>query len=192
MIKTTNTDGQSRKTLASQLDRLDGILDGLSDGLNEAVASAVKEAVGVAVTEAVQAVLVTVLTDPALRAQLRTVASPDPAPSAGPTPEAEAGKGRLARLCGRVGDRLRSAGRAGAERLRRIGQAANLAWQLAGARVRAVLVAGAGVAAAAAAYLARTSLVAAAARLREGAKALAGRAWSGFKRALPALGLCGT
>ena len=35
MIKTTNTDGQSRKTLASQLDRLDSLLDGLGDGLND-------------------------------------------------------------------------------------------------------------------------------------------------------------
>ena len=31
----TNTNGQVRKTLASQLDRLDAILDSLSDGLND-------------------------------------------------------------------------------------------------------------------------------------------------------------
>ncbi|HZY90265.1 MAG TPA: hypothetical protein VFE78_35915 [Gemmataceae bacterium] len=51
--------------------------------------------------------------------------------------------------------------------------------------MRAVLLAGAGVAAAAAAYLARTSLVAAAGRLYDGAKALAGRAWGSFRRMLP-------
>ena len=44
MIQTTNTDRPTRKTLASQLDRLDGILDCLGEGLNQAVASAVREA----------------------------------------------------------------------------------------------------------------------------------------------------
>ena len=32
---TTTTNGQIRKTLASQLDRLDSILDGLSEALND-------------------------------------------------------------------------------------------------------------------------------------------------------------
>ena len=31
----TTTNGQVRKTLASQLDRLDSILDGLADALND-------------------------------------------------------------------------------------------------------------------------------------------------------------
>ena len=35
MSKTLETNGQTRKTLASQLDRLDSILDGLSEGLND-------------------------------------------------------------------------------------------------------------------------------------------------------------
>jgi hypothetical protein len=56
-----------RKSLASQLDRLDAILDGLADGLNEAVATAVKEAVVVAV----EAVLREVLNNPDLRRRLR-------------------------------------------------------------------------------------------------------------------------
>jgi hypothetical protein len=187
MIQTTNTDGQSRKTLASQLDRFDSILDGLSDGLNQAVSSAVREAVGLAVREAVQAVLTELLTNPALREQLK---APEAAPPAERTPEG--GNGPLARLCGRVRDQLRSAYRTGAARLRRAGQAASLAWRLAGARVGAVLLAGAGVAAAGAAYLARTSLAAAAGRLWEGAKALADKASAALRRALPALGLCGT
>jgi hypothetical protein len=190
MIETTNTDAPTRKTLASQLDRLDGILDGLSEGLNQSVASAVREAVGLAVQEAIQAVLTEVLTNPVLRAQLQEAASPDAAAPAERAPES--GKGRLASLCGRIRDKLRSACRAGAERLRRVGQATRLAWQLAGERVRAVLLAGAGVAAAGAAWPARTSLAAAAHRFYEGAKALAGRAWVAFRRALPALGLCGT
>jgi hypothetical protein len=100
--------------------------------------------------------------------------------------------GRLALLCGRVGDKLRSACRAAAGRLRQAARAARWAWQLVGERVRAALLAGAGVAAASAAYLARTSLADAARRLWGGAKALAGRAWGALRRALPALGLCGT
>jgi hypothetical protein len=57
-MTTLSTNGRSeRKSLASQLDRLDRILDGLADGLNEAVATAVKEAVVVAVEAAVRELL---------------------------------------------------------------------------------------------------------------------------------------
>src|SRR5205807_2539524 len=57
-MTTMNTNGRvARKSLASQLDRLDGILDALSDGLNEAVATAVQEAVGKAVEVAFKEVL---------------------------------------------------------------------------------------------------------------------------------------
>jgi hypothetical protein len=189
MTKTLETNGQTRKTLASQLDRLDRLLDGLAEGLNQANASAVKEAVGLAVQEAVQAVLTEVLTNPALREQLKA-AVPEAAPPAEPTPTG--GKGRLARLCSHVRDKLRSACRAGAEQMKRVGQAALIAWRLAGARVRAALLAGAGVAAAGAAWLARTSLAAAAHRLCAGTKDLAGRAWGACRRALPALGPCAT
>jgi hypothetical protein len=190
MTKTLEMNGPARKTLASQLDRLDGILDGLSEGLDQAVAQAVREAVGLAVQEAVQAVLTELLTNPALREQLQKAAPPTPPPPAERAPEG--GKGRLAVLCGRMGAMLRSACRAGAECLRQVARAASLAWQLAGGRVRAVLLATAGVAAAAAARLARTALGAAARRLWDGAKALAGWAWGALRRALPALGLGGT
>jgi hypothetical protein len=58
MTTTTSTNGRAeRKSLASQLDRLDTILDGLADGLNEAVATAVKQAVVVAVEAAVRELL---------------------------------------------------------------------------------------------------------------------------------------
>jgi hypothetical protein len=185
MSKTLETNGQTRKTLASQLDRLDGILDGLSEGLNQAVAQAVREAVGLAVQEAVQAVLTELLTNPALREQLQRPAAAEAAPPDGPADKQDGGKSRLAGLCGRVGDKLRSACRAGAGWLRRAARAASLAWHLAGDRVRAALLV-------AVAYLARTALAAAARRLCSGAMALAGRAWGALRRALPPLGLCGT
>jgi hypothetical protein len=183
MTKTVEMNGPARKTLASQLDRLDGILDGLSEGLTDAVASAVREAVGLAVQEAVQAVLTELLTNPALREQLQKAASPTPPPPAERAPEG--GKGRLAVLCGRVGATLRSACRVGARWLRHAAQAASLAWRLAGARVRAALLV-------VAAYLARTALAAAARRLFGATRSLAGRAWGALRRALPAPGLCGT
>jgi hypothetical protein len=181
MTKTLEMNGPARKTLASQLDRLDGILDGLSEGLDQAVAQAVREAVGLAVQEAVQAVLAELLTNPALREQLQGPAAPQPGPPDGPANKNGGGKGRLAALCGRVGDKLRSACRTGAGWLR---------W--AGDRVRAALQAAAGAAAAAAACLARTSLGAAARRLWDGTKALAGWAWAALRWGLPGLGLCGT
>ena len=75
----TNTNGRPpRKSLATQLDRLDTILDGLADGLNEAVVTAVKEAVVVAV----EAVLREVLDNPELQRRLRpepTATEPAPA-----------------------------------------------------------------------------------------------------------------
>jgi hypothetical protein len=183
MTKTLEMNGPTRKTLASQIDRLDSILDGLSEGLDQAVAQAVREAVGLAVQEAVQAVLAELLTNPALREQLQKAASPTPPPPAERTPEG--GRGRLAALCSRVGDKLRSACRVGAGWLRLAAQAASLAWRLAGARVRAVLLV-------AAAYLARITLAAVARRLCGAARSLVSRAWGALRRALPAPGLCGT
>src|SRR6516165_9239788 len=107
MTKTLEMNGPARKTLASQLDRLDSILDGLSEGLSDAVASAVSEAVGLAVREAVQAVLTELLTNPALREQLQGPAAAEPAPPDGPANKHGGGKSRLAALGGRVGDKLR-------------------------------------------------------------------------------------
>ncbi len=68
----TTSNGQPRKTLASQLDRLDGILD----GLDAALAGAVQEAVEQAVKQAVQAVLTEVLTNRELQEQLQQAAQP--------------------------------------------------------------------------------------------------------------------
>jgi hypothetical protein len=192
MSKTLETNGQTRKTLASQLDRLDGILDGLSEGLSDAVASAVREAVGLAVHEAVQAVLAELLTNPALREQLQRPAAAEEAAPDGPANKDGGGKGWLAALFSLVGDKLRSACRAGAGWLRQAAQAARWSWRLAGEPVRAALLAASGAAAAAAACLARTALADAARRLWARASALAGWAWGALRRALPPLVFCGT
>jgi hypothetical protein len=162
MTKTIEMNGPTRKTLASQIDRLDSILDGLSEGLDQAVAQTVREAVGLAVEEAVQAVLTEPLTNPALREQLQRPAASESAPPDGPANKNGGSRGRLAALCGRVGDTLRSACRIGAGWLRQAAQAARWAWRLAGERVRAALLAAAGAAVAAAACLARTTLAEAA------------------------------
>jgi hypothetical protein len=181
MTKTIEMNGPTRKTLASQIDRLDEILDRLAHGLDQAVAQAVREAVGLAVQEAVQAVLTELLTNPLLREQLQRPAAARPAAPDGPAAKNGGSRGRLAALCGGVRDKLRQAA-----------QAARWAWRLAGGRVRAALLTTAGVAAAAATCLARTSLADAARRLWDGAKALAGWAWGALRRALPAPGLSAT
>ena len=82
MTTKTNTNGQARKSLAEQIDRLDAVLDGLADGINDTVVAAVKEAVAAAV----QAVLSEVLSSPELLARLGA-AAPVAVPAA-PAPEA--------------------------------------------------------------------------------------------------------
>jgi hypothetical protein len=78
-----NRNGQQRKSLAGQIDRLDALLDGLAAGLNESVAAVVQEAVGLAVKEAVRAVLSEVLQNTELLAQLQRP-SPATAPVEAP------------------------------------------------------------------------------------------------------------
>lgn len=67
---------QQRKSLSSQLDRLDSILDGLDGALSGAITDAVKEAVTTATAEAVRATLIEVITNPDLIALLRGGALP--------------------------------------------------------------------------------------------------------------------
>jgi len=93
---TTTTNGQVRKTLASQLDRLDSILDGLSDGLSEAVATAVQQAVTAAVQQAVSVAITELLTNAELQRLLHPPA-PQPPPAQPPTPPPVEGKGGLLR-----------------------------------------------------------------------------------------------
>jgi hypothetical protein len=70
-----------RKSLSSQIDRLDGILDGLDTALSGAVADAVQAVVGQVVKEAVEASIKEVLGSPELlRAALAQHAPPAPQP----------------------------------------------------------------------------------------------------------------
>jgi hypothetical protein len=124
MNPTTNANGQ-RKSLASQIDRLDTMLDGLADGLNDAVAQAVKGAVALAVREAVQAVLTEVLTNPAVLAKLQaaTQAAQPEQPADAPKPM---GPGRFAAWRNWAGAQLKKAGeccRDGWQRVRDAGVA---------------------------------------------------------------------
>jgi hypothetical protein len=84
--------GRVRKTLASQLDRLDSILDGLADALNESVAAAVEKAVS--------HVLAEILTNPAFPACLRTAVNDPPGVERARTdaafPPSQRGRGFLA------------------------------------------------------------------------------------------------
>src|SRR5262245_49534967 len=110
-MTTTTTNGQVRKTLASQLDRLDSILDGLGDALNGAVATAVegaveravKQAVGEAVRETLQAVIAEVVSNPDLVAAARTLLAPG-APAGVPADPPEPPK----TLFRRAGDGLKA------------------------------------------------------------------------------------
>ena len=105
MTTATTTNGV-RKTLASQIDRLDSILDGLSENLNQAVADAVqgavglavRQAVGQAVKEAVQAVLAEVLTNADLLAAVRGILPVTPSPDVTSDPP-EPPRGVFRRAC---------------------------------------------------------------------------------------------
>jgi len=104
-MPTQNTNGQSvRKTLSSQLDRLDGIIDTLADGLNQAVVDAVRDAVTLAVQQAVEVVLRELLTRPEILQTLAGQVSPVTAAPAEPKPS------KLKRLLGCVGAKISKAG----------------------------------------------------------------------------------
>jgi hypothetical protein len=100
----TNTNGRTeRKTLASQLDRLDNTIDALADGLNRFVADAVREAITAAVSQTVEAVLRELLSRPELLRQLAGQTVPTTATAVEP------GKpSKLKRLCNSVWQKIRN------------------------------------------------------------------------------------
>jgi hypothetical protein len=93
-----NGKGQ-KKTLADQLDRLDGIIDALANGLNETVAEVVKQAVSVAVQQAVEGLVQAVLTNPELLRGLIAKVVPTASEPKPEEPSEPAKPSRLARAC---------------------------------------------------------------------------------------------
>ena len=105
------TNGQTRKTLSAQLDRLDSILDGLSEALNESVAAAVKEATAQAVQQAVQATLTEILTSPELLSLIGTARATPPLVEGVPAPVASSApslRGRIGSALSWAGQKIRS------------------------------------------------------------------------------------
>jgi hypothetical protein len=126
---TTMTNGQVRKSLAEQIDRLDALLDGLAEGLNELVVAAVKEAVEIAVKEAVRSVLTEVLTNPDLLRKLQCAAQ---VPSCEPAAICEPAsvnsvslRQRVSQGCSWIGQRGIELCRACGEKVRVLKQAAS-------------------------------------------------------------------
>src|SRR5262245_1303259 len=158
-MTTTTTNGSVRKTLASQLDRLDGILDALSDGLNQAVATAVegaveravRQAVGQAVRETLQALATEALTNPDLIAAFRGVAPAAPPPEDPPNQS----QGLLGRARAWAGAALGTACGCVVQQAAGVKAVARAGWRLARKFSRRLLLAcGVGVAAGVATYLA--------------------------------------
>jgi hypothetical protein len=184
------TNGQTRKSLAEQIDRLDGILDGLADGLNEAVSTAVRDAVTLAVRQALQAVVAEVLSNPDLLSLLR--GSLTHAASATVQPAHEPAERPAGNLLTRVGTWIRRQWthtcQATICMLRLTGRCLATGWQLLrrfqGQTVVAVAIGtGAGVAA----YFAGPWLATGAAWLGAFAAALATQVALGLRRALAAV-----
>ncbi len=163
----TNSNGQQRKTLASQLDRLDGILD----GLDAALAGAVQEAVSLAVKEAVQSVLTEVLTNHELQEQLRQASQP------GPPPEEPPGRKKTAnRLWQATTSRLRQT----IQTVKKVGQGVGLALVAAGGML------------AGAVYAARKRIAAAAVAVYDAGRNLIRKAGAALVRLLPLFAFGGT
>ena len=82
---TTMNGAAQRKTLASQLDRLDGIINAMADGLPKTIADVLREAVTVAVQETIQTVITELLSQPERLRQLAGLNAPAPAPVPAPS-----------------------------------------------------------------------------------------------------------
>src|SRR5262245_23373659 len=82
MTQMNNVGRTQRRNLATEIDRLDGILDGLDEALAGSLETAVRDVVGQVVREAVEATIKQVLSDPELIrsaiAQHAPVATPMP------------------------------------------------------------------------------------------------------------------
>ncbi len=119
---TLSPNGRVRRSLATEIDRLNQILDGLADGLNDAVASAVQNAVAVAVQQAIQGALTEVLTSPAVIEQLREKILP-PTAEETPAPSKDERPSRGNRVLGWIGGQLKAVAAGCAASARAIGRA---------------------------------------------------------------------
>lgn len=110
------SNGQVRKTLSEQLDRLERILSGLSETLQGSITSAVKEATA----EAVQATLTEILTSPELMGLIGASRAPDPTVETAPPAPDDNGPGirdRVGSALNWAGQKVRSAREACARKL---------------------------------------------------------------------------
>ena len=89
----TITNGTGRKSLASEIDRLQATVAGLGDGIRDAV----REATTQAVREAVGELVAEVVTNPDIAAFFRNAQAP---PARAPGPKGSLGGGLLGRLAG--------------------------------------------------------------------------------------------
>jgi hypothetical protein len=191
MTTKVNMNGQARKSLAEQIDRLDAMLDGLADGLNDAVAAAVKDAVGMAVQQAVQAVMREMLSSPELLARLGA-AVPVAAPAQEKAPTATVSwKRRWLGVCKTLGVRL-NAGRIWCgRRLQSVRSQASGVWRqarmLGRFRNQLLVAAGIGMTVGAATYMAGPWLSAAAGGIGGFAASLAVQLGLSLRRLLAAI-----
>lgn len=171
MTATTTTPAESnvqqRKTLASQLDRLEGILD----GLDTALAGAVQEAVEQAVKQAVRAVLTEVLTNRELQEQLHQAAPPASAP------EQSCSKRNG---CNRLWQITSEGLRRTVQKMKKLGRGAVMAVMAAGGVVVGLV------------YAARKQIASVAAAVYHSGRRLLGRAMSALTGILPSFALGGT
>ena len=163
----TNGNGQERKTLASQLDRLDGILD----GLDSALTGAVQEAVEQAVKQAVQAVLNEVLTNRELQEQLQQAAQSAPPPESPRGPKSTAS---------RLWQATTEAARQTVQKMKQFGRGVGVAVVAAGTVVAGLV------------YAARAKFASAAVAVYRVGKSLIHRAGTALARLLPVYAFGGT
>ena len=163
----TTSNGQPRKTLASQLDRLDGILD----GLDAALAGAVQDAVEQAVKQAVQAVLTEVLTNRQLQEQLQQAAQP-----ALPSEEPRGKPSLLNRLWQTTTEHVRRT----VQTVQRFGRGVGMALVAAGGVLAGIV------------YAARKQIASVAAAVYQGGKRLLGRALTTLASMMPSFTFGGT
>jgi hypothetical protein len=163
----TDNNGPPRKTLASQLDRLDGILD----GLDNALAGAVQAVVCMAIKEAVKAVLTEVLTNRELQEQLQQAAQH------GPSPEETHGKqSKVSRLWQATSEGVRRT----VQKVKQLGRGVGVALVAAGGVLAGVI------------YAARKRIASVAYTVCQGGRRLFGRAITTLANMLPSFVFYGT